>query len=105
MTEESDAPISYRVAYSQRVRDSLRRLIAGARERGLAQQVLDAVKEIDRRLHLYPQFGEPLADLTHESGQVWIGTIPPLFVRYAIYEERRLVVVSVPIMPLSGAGL
>jgi hypothetical protein len=34
-------------------------------------------------------------DLAQESGQVCIATVPPLMVRYAIYEDRRLVVVTV----------
>jgi hypothetical protein len=54
---------------------------------------------------VYPQFGEPLADLTQEPGQVWIGTVAPLVVRYAIYDELRLVIVAVPVMPLPGSGL
>lgn len=105
MTEASDAPPPYRVVYSQKVRDSLRELIAEARESGRSAEVLAAVKEIDHRLQVYPQFGEPLLDLTQEPGRVWIGTVQPLFVRYAIYEARRLVVVVVPILPLAGSGL
>jgi hypothetical protein len=105
VTEDSDVPVPYRVVYSQRVRDSVRELVARARERGLGPQVLEAVKEIDQRLRLYPQFGDPLVDLTHEPGRVWIGTVPPLVVRYAIYEESKLVIVAVPLMPLSRSGL
>ena len=64
MTEAAEAPVPYRVVYSERARESLRELVARARKRGLGRQVLDAAKEIDRRLRLYPQFGEPLMDLT-----------------------------------------
>ena len=53
------------------------------------------MKELDRLLHVYPQFGEPLMDLTQHSGQVYIGTVPPLMVRYAVLEEMRLVLVTV----------
>jgi hypothetical protein len=93
------------VVYSERVRKALRDLLVRARERGLGPQVLGALKEIDCLLHVYPQFGEPLADLTQEPGQVWIGTVAPLVVRYAIYDELRLVIVAVPVMPLPGSGL
>jgi hypothetical protein len=105
VTEPSDAPIPYRVVYSERVRDTLRELVARARESGLGPEVVAAVKEIDRRLRVYPQFGEPLVELTQESGQVWVGAVPPLVVRYAVYEERRLVMVAVPILPMPGSGL
>jgi hypothetical protein len=32
--------------------------------------------------------------LKHESGQVWIGIVPPLAMRYGVYEERRQVMVA-----------
>ena len=105
MSEPSDVPIPYRVVYSGRVRDALRELVARARESGHGPEVLAAAKEIDRRLRVYPQFGEPLVDLKQESGQVRVGTVPPLVVRYAVYEERRLVTVAVPILPMPGSGL
>ncbi len=105
MTDTPDAPAPYRVVFSERARESLRELAARARAQGRGQQVVDAVKEIDRLLRLYPQFGDPLADLAHEVGQSWIGTIHPLVVRYAVYEERRLAIVAVPLLPLPGSGL
>jgi hypothetical protein len=105
VTEPLDAPIPYRVVYAERVRKALRKLLALARGLGLGQQVLDAVKELDDRLHIYPQFGQPLMDLMHEPAQIWIGVVPPLVVHYAIYEERRLVIVATPISPLPRSGL
>jgi hypothetical protein len=89
--------------FSEWARQSIRE--RAARARGVGQQVLEAVKEIDRLLRLYPQFGDPLADLAHEVGQSWVGTIRPLVVRYAVYEERRQVIVAVPLLPLPGSGL
>ena len=105
MTPSPDAPAPYRVVYSQRVRESLRELLARARARGIGPRVLEAVRQVDERLRLYPQFGNPLIELTHILGQVRIGTIPPLVVRYAVYEERRMVAVTVPLLPLPGSGL
>jgi hypothetical protein len=76
------------------VRQRLRALADQARERGDGEQFLEALKEFDRRLRIYPQFGEPLHDLTHEPGQICIGIVPPLVMRYSLYEERRLVMIS-----------
>jgi hypothetical protein len=50
-----------------------------------------ALKEFDRLLRLYPQFGDPQVDLEVGGGQVRIGIIRPLSVRYGINEERRIV--------------
>jgi hypothetical protein len=105
VSESAPPPSLYRVIYSERVRESLRELGSRAKERGLRDQVLDAVKEIDRLLHVYPQFGDPLIDLTQEPGQIWIATIPPLVVHYVIYDEQRLVMVAIPLRPLPGSGL
>jgi hypothetical protein len=99
------APVPYRVSYSELVRNELRSLLARARGRGLGQQVLAAVKEIDKRLRIYPQFGQPLQDLKLGAGQTWIGTVPPLVVKYVLDEERRQVMVVVPLSPLPELGL
>lgn len=93
MTEESGIS-PYRVAYSQRVRERLLTLADTARERGDGEAYLAALREFHRRLLLYPQFGEPLIDLKQESGQVWIGIVRPLAMRYGVFDERRLVMVS-----------
>jgi hypothetical protein len=82
------------VAYSERVRQRLLALGDVARERGDGEAFLAALKEFHRRLCLYPQFGEPLVDLTPDLGQDWIGIIRPLAMRYGIFDERRLVVVA-----------
>jgi hypothetical protein len=65
-----------------------------ARQRGDGEAFLEALKEFHRRLCLYPQFGEPLIDLTQELGQVWIGIVRPLAMRYGVFDERRLVMVA-----------
>jgi hypothetical protein len=48
----------YRVAYSERVRNELRNLLAKAKERGLSSLFLDAVKELDHRLMCSPRLGQ-----------------------------------------------
>jgi hypothetical protein len=72
---------------------------------GRQQQVLSALQEIDRRLHLYPQFGQPLRDLHLQPLQVWVGVVPPLVVQYVLDDERKLVMIGVPILPLPNSGL
>jgi hypothetical protein len=93
------------VSYSGRVRDELQELIDRAKDRGLARQVLDALKEIDYRLRVYPQFGEPLRNLTLRPVQLWIASVPPLVVPYVLDQDRRTVSVGYPIVPLAGSGL
>jgi hypothetical protein len=80
--------------YSERVRQRLLALADAARERGDGGAFVAAVKQIQRRLCLYPQFGEPLFDLTQEAGQVWLGIVRPLSMRYAVLDDRRIVMVS-----------
>jgi hypothetical protein len=91
----TDAPAPYRVVYSEAVREVLREFAAAARNAGTIQEAVAAVRELDRRLHIYPHFGDPLTDLAQEPGQVYLGTVPPLVARYAVYEERRLVIVTI----------
>jgi hypothetical protein len=105
MSESSGSPEPYRVSYSEQVRIELRDLISRARGRGLAPQVLAAAREIDKRLHIYPQFGQPLRDLKLEPAQLWVGVVPPLVVQYVLDEERRVVMVTVPIVPTAHSGL
>jgi hypothetical protein len=94
MSDAASGPAPYRVVYSERVRERLLALADVARERGDGEAFVAALKEFHRRLCLYPQFGEPLADLTQEPGQVWLGTVRPLSMRYGVYDERRLVIVA-----------
>jgi hypothetical protein len=90
--------VPYRVAYSERVRQRLATLAEEAGRRGDRETFAAALKEFDRRLRLYPQFGDPLMDLTSEQGRIWNGIIRPLAMRYAIYEDRRLTVTALPIL-------
>ncbi len=94
MSTAAPGPVPYRVVYSERVRQRLLVLADIARERGDGEAFLAALKEFHRRLCLYPQFGEPLTDLTLELGQVWIGTVRPLAMRYGVFDERRVVMVA-----------
>jgi hypothetical protein len=91
--------VPYRVVYSERVRQRLLTLADVARQRGDGEAFLAAFKEFHRRLCLYPQFGDPLANLTQESGQVWIGIVRPLAMRYGVFDDRRVVMVAaIPVL-------
>jgi hypothetical protein len=101
---ESEPPLSNRVAYSGVVRSSLRDLLHRADSVGRVHEVRDAVREIDRRLRLYPQFGEPGQDLNLAGETVWRGTVWPLVVHYILDEPRRTVIVIQPFLTYSRVG-
>ena len=84
----------FRIVYSERVRQRLSELAQISSDRGDGLAFLAALKEFHRRLTVYPQFGEPLTDLIHEPGQIWVGIVSPLSMRYAVYDDRRLVAVA-----------
>jgi hypothetical protein len=65
-----------------------------ARQRGDGEAFIAALKEFHRRLGLYPQFGEPLIDVKEEPGQVWLGIVRPVAMRYGIFDARRVVMVT-----------
>jgi hypothetical protein len=95
----ASAPVPYQVGYSERVRRRLLALADAARERGDGAAFVAALREFHRRLCIYPQFGEPLIDLTQESGQLWLGIVRPLSMRYGVFDDRRVVTVTgVPIL-------
>jgi hypothetical protein len=94
VSTESETPQLYQVSLSGRVFDRVRELAAVARERGDGDVFLAALREFYSRLQVYPQFGDPLMDLQEEAGQIRIGIVPPLAMRYGVLEERRLVFVA-----------
>jgi hypothetical protein len=99
MSPAVSPPMPYRVEYSEQVRQRLLALADMARQRGDGEECVAALKEFDRRLRIYPQFGEQLVDLKKERGQVWIGTVRPLTMRYGVFDERRLVIVlAIPVL-------
>jgi hypothetical protein len=94
MSTAAPAPEPYEVVYAERVRRRLLSLAETARDRGDGAAFVAALKEFHRRLRIYPQFGDPLIDLKREPGQVWIGIVRPLSMRYAVLDSRRLVMVG-----------
>ena len=106
MSTDADTPRPYQVSLSGRVYDRLLELAAVARERGDGEAFLAALREFRRRLSVYPQFGDPLVDLREEAGQIRIGIVPPLAMRYGVLEEQRQVfVAALPVLlPKSSAA-
>jgi hypothetical protein len=88
------------------VRERLVELAAVARARGDGEEFVAALREFDRRLRVYPQFGDPLIDLQAEVGQVRLGSVPPLAMRYGVLEDRRQVLVAAPpvLLPKRSGG-
>ena len=98
----------YEVHYSGRVIEHMRGMIV--RNPVHARRIIAALREIDKRLKLYPQFGQPLRDLTIERGQLWIGTVSPLVIHYVIIEADesgygREVIVIRPIIAYQRMGI
>ncbi len=99
MSDADAGPVPYRVSYTVRVRERLAALAETARHRGDAPAYIAALQEFDRRLHIYPQFGEPLYDLTRTPGQVWIGILLPLSMKYIIFDEpREVTIAALPVL-------
>jgi hypothetical protein len=86
-----EPPAPYRVVYSDAVKSRLRELSDVAIARGDGPAFLAALKAFVGRLPVYPQFGDPIMDLIAEEGQIRLGIIRPLSMRYGVYEDRRLV--------------
>jgi len=102
----SDAakPLPYVVTYSDRAREKLLTLADEARLRGDGAGFVSAVREFDRRLRIYPQFGDPLWGLNEQEGHIRLGIVPPLAMRYGVFEKTRQVfVVANPVL-LAKAG-
>lgn len=93
----------YEVGYSGRVLDAMRELIARNPGRGL--QLLTALRLADYRFRIYPQFGQPLHDLSVGSAQLWVGVVAPLVFHYVLDEGQRRVSILRPPMPLPRTGI
>lgn len=99
MSDPAERPAPYVVSYTGAVRQRLRELAAAARARGDGAEYLAALREFDRRLRVYPQFGDPLMDLRAQIGQFRLGVVPPLAMRYGVFEEQRQVhVAALPVL-------
>ncbi len=88
----------YRLVYSPRVRELFVQLLAAADARGDGAVVRTAVIDMEHRLRVYPQFGEPYRDAAASPAVMWVGFVGPLTVRYALLEDLREVWVVQPVI-------
>ena len=95
--------VPYAVSYSRRVRESFTEMVLRISDPVLLNWIFDSAKKLERRLQVYPHFGQPLRDLSIQNTTVWYGIIDPLMVQYVIDEDRRQVMVGVPFRLLPWA--
>lgn len=85
----------YTISYTDRARDSVRGLRFLARERGLKNELLHAIYEIEYRLKSEPtEFGEPLYRLGKAGLSVRVGVARPVVVMFGVDEKRKIVYVQ-----------
>ena len=99
-----NAAMPYAVDYMPVVLARLLELSDEARARGEGPAFLAALREFDRRLRIYPQFGDPPSDLRSEPGQLRLGLVMPLSMRYGVLETQRVVLVAALPVLLSRRG-
>jgi hypothetical protein len=106
VSQPSGGTPPYRVVFSGLCRETTTQLLERARAKGRLAEVAQAVRGIETRLLWVPlDFGEPRRDLVHLGVQLRSGTVPPLVVRYAVDEARRIVYVTLPFELLPRTGL
>ena len=105
MSELTPLRIEYSVTYTGWVRAGLRELVTKAAQLGIGASIIAALKDLDYRLRIYPQFGQPLRDMAVMPGQLCVGVVPPLVARYVLDEKNRSVSVGARIQVLPGFGL
>jgi hypothetical protein len=98
----------YEVSFSGLVIQLLREL--AARNPTRVAEIDRVLKHIERLLRVYPQYGQPLSDLSIPNAQRWVMTIAPFVVHYAVVEaddsgRRRQVMVTRPFALLPKSGL
>jgi hypothetical protein len=92
MDRSSNGDPYYGVHCSKATLDSIKLLHNKASDLDIGEQFVDAIRTINERLRYEPiRFGEPLYHLPTKEGLVCLGSVAPLAVRYAVYEDKRLV--------------
>jgi hypothetical protein len=106
MARPANGPTAvFRVVYPERVRADLRQLGRRAWQAGMAGELARALREIDSRLRTDPvAFGDPGYRLRHLALLTCRGSRPPLYVYYAVDEDRRIVYVT-EFKPAPGSPL
>ncbi len=90
----SDSPngAAFRVVYSQRVQNQIKVLAQRARQAGIGQEFLVALKAIDAALRQSPAtFGDPSHHLTAAKLTVYSRVRRPLLVTYSVHRDKPIV--------------
>jgi len=69
------------------VREAFAALVKTASDAELVKQILAAASEIDYRLRIYPQFGQPLRDLSVKNASLWDWS--RVSTRYQVHHRQR----------------
>jgi hypothetical protein len=85
---------SFKVAYSEAVKNALKDLVERAAREGYGKQILAALKTIDEQLRSNARkFGDPLYNLPKAKLQMMHRLLAPLVVYYAVHLEKPVVIV------------
>ena len=88
-------PLRYKVTMLEQTKAKLKQFHQCAMQRGKGQQFLHAFRQIVYQLRDTPlTFGEPLYRLPALQLLVHHGAIAPLYVHYAVHENRPLVFIT-----------
>ena len=91
---DSPQPSPYRVDYFPGVDQQIRDVSEQATDLGLRGEFFAAIRHIIDRLKADPvAFGEPEYHTVYPGGVVCHGGHNPVFVRYAVYQQERVVVI------------
>jgi hypothetical protein len=106
VSEKGEGTPPFRVIYSGRCREEVKRLLARAAAKGRFAEVAQILQNIHSHLRWIPlDFGESLRDYGSLGITEHLGSIGPLAVKYGVDESRRIVYVVVPFKLLPNSGL
>jgi hypothetical protein len=89
VSQPAESPEPYRVVYSGRVREGIKDLVHRADKLGIGEQARAAFRDLDFRLRIYPQFGEPFQDLLTPGETRWHAIHWQLHIEWVIDETSR----------------
>jgi hypothetical protein len=92
--EGNGTPVTFKISISGVISQEINQIKKEAQDKGLAQEVQNALQVILARLRTNPlEFGEVIRRFDHLNLIVHVAASPPLFVRFAIHEEAKFVII------------
>lgn len=97
----------YRVDQLNKVKEQVRALAKKAKSLGILDAIRQTLETIIEQLRTRPlEWGDPERRTRKKGGYVYHGLLPPLFVRYVVFEPERAVCIlqirALPRSPLAG---